>query len=216
MSKSLEKRLEFIKLRGLGDSFDSISAAIGVTKKTLIAWSKKYKQEILEVKGKALEYVIEEYDLAKSGRLKIIAEEIIRIDTELDKRGFTNISTSILIRMKLMALDVIGKILDANKVEIGGEVEIRGSANTYRTILREVMADKDYEAKLISQVLSMADGSANPELRIRYAQASALLSRIGSNEPKIIERYTKAKEELSRIELKNEEKKDDKDITNEG
>lgn len=109
--KSLEVREKFIRLRGIGESFDSISEKLGISKKTLIAWSRLYAPELVEAKGKALDTVLEEYDLAKSGRIKMVAKEIARIDAELAKRDFSNIPTGKLVDMKIKALDTAGRIL---------------------------------------------------------------------------------------------------------
>lgn len=134
--KSLEKKQEFIKLRGFGESFDSISGKIGISKQTLLVWSKKYSQELSEVKLKVLDNVIEEYDLAKAGRLKIIARELHRLDVELTKRDLASIPTSKLLQIKLKALEVVGGILDAKRVEVGGALELNDAASRYENIMR--------------------------------------------------------------------------------
>jgi len=121
----LEKRQEFIKLRGMGESYDKVAEQIGVSKPTLISWSRLYAPELSEAKLKVLDNVIEEFDLAKSGRLKIVAKELARLDAELGKRDLASIPTSKLIQIKLRALEVVGDILDSKKIEIDGNMNIQ-------------------------------------------------------------------------------------------
>jgi hypothetical protein len=143
--KSLEKHQEFIRLRGMGESFDSIATSIGISKQTLLQWSKKYAFELREAKLKVLDNVIEEYDLAKAGRLKIIAKELSRLDVELSKRDLASIPTSKLMQIKLKALEVVGGILDSRRVEVGGSLELNDAASRYEKIMRQcgVIVDDD-------------------------------------------------------------------------
>jgi hypothetical protein len=136
--KNLSKRSEFIRLRGLGESFDKIADKIGISKQTLLSWSKVYSHELSEIKGKVLDNIIEEYDIAKSGRLKIIVKDLTRIDVELSKRDLASIPTSKLIQIKLKALEVAGNILDAKRIEVGGSVAIASDPLArWESIIRE-------------------------------------------------------------------------------
>ena len=121
----------------MGESFDSISKEIGISKQTLIVWSRLYAQELSEAKLKVLDNVIEEYDLAKSGRLKIVAKDISRLDAELLKRDLTTMDTDKLLELKFKALDVVGKILDSKRVEIGGTLVVNDAMSRYESILRQ-------------------------------------------------------------------------------
>jgi len=137
--KNLSKRQEFIRLRGLGESFQSIADKIGISKQTLIVWSRKFGTEIDSAKLKVLDNIIEEYDLAKSGRLKIVAKELSRIDAELSKRDLASILTGKLLQIKLQALDVAGKILDVKKIEVGGTIAVSDPLARWEAIVRQCM-----------------------------------------------------------------------------
>ena len=147
--KKLSKCQEFIKLRGLGESFQSIGDKIGISKQTLIVWSRKFNTELAEAKLRVLDNVIEEYDLAKSGRLKIVAKELSRLDAELSKRDLASISTSKLLQLKLKALDVVGKILDMGKIEVGGTIAMSDPLLRWEDIVTRcgVVPDTGYEVK---------------------------------------------------------------------
>lgn len=135
--KNLEKHQEFIRLRGLGESFDKIADKIGVSKQTLLSWSKFYSEELSQIKSKVLKNVVEEYGIAKAGRLKIIAQDMLRLDTELNKRDFASIPTSKLIQIKLKALEVAGNILDIKRVEVGEPLVVNDAMSRYENILKQ-------------------------------------------------------------------------------
>jgi orotate phosphoribosyltransferase-like protein len=143
--KNLNKRQEFIRLRGMGESYSSISKEIGISKQTLLKWSEKYAHELSQAKLKVLDNIIEEYDIAKSGRLKIIAKDMLRLDAELSKRDFSSISTFKLMGIKLKALEVAGNILDAKRVEVGGSLQIDDTMSRWNAILNQCVKPVEIE-----------------------------------------------------------------------
>ena len=133
----LEKKQEFLHLRGMGESYNKIAEQIGISKPTLIKWSRLYAQELSEAKTKILDNVIEEYDIGKSGRLKIIAKELLRLDAEIGNRNLASIPTGKLLQVKLHYLEVIGKILDTKHIEFGGAVRV--SKDPWQIIMEQCL-----------------------------------------------------------------------------
>ena len=139
------KRQEFLRLRSLGESFDKISAKIGISKPTLLKWSNDFAYELSQAKLKILDNIIEEYNVGKSGRLRIIAEEITRLDVELNKRDLASIPTSKLLQIKLKALEVAGNILDVKRIELGGSVEIEDTMSRWERIMSQCVKPKEID-----------------------------------------------------------------------
>jgi hypothetical protein len=135
----------------MGETFESISKEIGISKQTLLAWSRKFSIEIAGAKSRVLDNVIEEYDIAKSGRLKIVAKDMLRIDAELSKRDLASIPTSKLMQIKLKALEVAGDILDVKRIEVGGSIELNDSISRWERIVREcgIVEDEGYKVKVL-------------------------------------------------------------------
>ncbi|MHB9005175.1 MAG: helix-turn-helix domain-containing protein, partial [Coriobacteriia bacterium] len=74
--KEMEIIEKFIQLRAEGKSFDKIAKLIKVSKPTLIAWEKKYKGEIDELKWSRFENILEKYKLTQEDRIARLAKEL--------------------------------------------------------------------------------------------------------------------------------------------
>jgi hypothetical protein len=111
MAYTNDVKNEFIARRGLGESYHTISVKLGVSEKTLKLWGGKYVDQIRAAKDKGLDVAIDLHNLARSGRLQAVGEEIFRIDAELLKRDLSSIPTSKLIMLKFAGLELAGKII---------------------------------------------------------------------------------------------------------
>lgn len=82
-----EYKEQFIQKRVLeGKSFDTISKELGVSKPTLINWSKELEDEIINLENFEKEKLIEKYKVSKKARLESILELREKIQNEIKSR----------------------------------------------------------------------------------------------------------------------------------
>ena len=97
----LEKKESFIILRAKGMSFQKISDDIGVSKPTLIKWSKDLREEISNFKKIEWEFFLEEHQMLKKQRFEQMALKYRSILTEIEKRDYSSIPTGKLFELLL-------------------------------------------------------------------------------------------------------------------
>jgi transposase len=95
----IEIQKRFVQLRVEGKSFAQIANTLGVSRRTLIDWSRKYQFEIQNQKAIALEALREELVASRETRLRTLAAQLRQIEDELNKRNLAELSTG-----KLFAL----------------------------------------------------------------------------------------------------------------
>lgn len=88
-----ELKDRFVELRAQRMSFVSISKELGVSKTTLIDWSREMREQIANMKAINQEALLEQYSLTKKHKLKILSKQLSAIEKELEKRGLDNVST---------------------------------------------------------------------------------------------------------------------------
>ncbi len=108
-SKQLKE--EFLKKRVLeGKSFDTISRELGVSKNTLLKWSKELKEEIETLENSEKERLIEQYKVSSLARLEAMLELREKILQEIKNRDLEKIPLTYLLK----ALFDIEALLDDN------------------------------------------------------------------------------------------------------
>ncbi len=131
-------KFEFIELRSLGESMQAIAEKLNVSRQTLYNWQTEMTEDLALAKTSRLEALINNYRLATEKRLERYAETLDRIDTELEDRDFSRVSTSVLVRLKIAILQALGK--DVNELErvISFNVSSYEDAHTCNLIKYEV------------------------------------------------------------------------------
>lgn len=102
--KDQDTKNRFIELRAKGLSFSRITQEVGVSKQTLINWSKDLQLEIDNLKRIELEALQEKYFLTAQKRLELFGEKLTAVKEELDKRELSDIPTEKLVDI-LLKLD---------------------------------------------------------------------------------------------------------------
>ena len=98
---SIEAKEAFIELRALGKSFRAIAAELGVSKPTLIAWSRELATEIANAKALRLDELAQRFAVAKAKRLEVFGRRLEAILEELDKRDLSEVPTAALLKLAL-------------------------------------------------------------------------------------------------------------------
>jgi len=96
----IEKRGQFVGLRGKGMSYAKISEEIGVSKTSLIHWSKELKLEISNEQAMELERLREKYLLGREYRIRVNGTQLSQITEELLRRKLNEVPTEKLFDMQ--------------------------------------------------------------------------------------------------------------------
>ena len=97
------ERQKFIQLRAEGLSFEKIARKTGISKRTLLSWSKKYKSEIADLKAGQLEALREQYYLSTEAKVKMWGKIVSKIGPELTERRLLNVAPETLLDMLIKA-----------------------------------------------------------------------------------------------------------------
>lgn len=93
MAKDNTVKQQFIEMRAKGLSFNTIAKELGVSKNTLIEWSREYENDINNLKTIELEALQEHYLISKKKRIELFGEQAKAIIAELDSRGLKDVPT---------------------------------------------------------------------------------------------------------------------------
>ena len=83
----------FIQLRVQGWTYSRLMAELNVSKSTLIDWSRKHQFEIQKSHVIELEALREKWLSSTDDRVKALGEQLHRLQTELEKRDLSALST---------------------------------------------------------------------------------------------------------------------------
>lgn len=92
---------EFIRLRGLGMSYDKIAQTIGVSKPTLLKWNQQCSDEVSNQLYFNVENLLEQYKVFKISRIEALANSLKRTLEELSKRDLSSLPTKDLVSIAL-------------------------------------------------------------------------------------------------------------------
>lgn len=97
----LELKSQFIELRAKGWSYARIARKLKVSKSTIANWSTELEAEIASLRAMELDALYERYFLAKEGRIKLLGEQLKKIQAELKTRSLADVSTEKLLEIQL-------------------------------------------------------------------------------------------------------------------
>ena len=107
MEDKLEVQDQFVELRAKGNSYDRIAKTLGVSKATLLQWSKDLSLEINNERNVAMDAIYEKHKLAKQHQMEMLGIQLGKVREELEKRDLSEVPTDKLITMQLKLLDAI-------------------------------------------------------------------------------------------------------------
>lgn len=107
MEDKLEVQNQFVELRAKGNSYDKIAKTLGVSKSTLLSWSKDLSLEINNERNVAMDAIYEKHKLAKQHQMEMLGIQLGKVREELERRDLSEVSTDKLVAMQLKLLDAI-------------------------------------------------------------------------------------------------------------
>lgn len=90
---TLETKEQFIDLRAKGHSFNQIADQLGVSKPTLIEWSRELQIDIENRRTLEMEALQEKYLVSWEQKMEFIGNEYERLTEELKQRDFSDMTT---------------------------------------------------------------------------------------------------------------------------
>ncbi len=88
-----DQQQKFIELRAQGWTFVRIAQEIGVTKRTLITWSRKFQFEINNLRAIELEAIQANYVATREERIRVLGQRLQAIEDEIKKRDISQLPT---------------------------------------------------------------------------------------------------------------------------
>lgn len=127
--KDTDTKQRFVELRAEGWSFARIAAELGVSKPTLIAWSKELRADLANLRAVRLEALRESYGLTVQTRLEQLGETLKTLRAELSRRNLEALTPRELLELYLRfdhrAADVIQDAIPLESERfLGGEFEL--------------------------------------------------------------------------------------------
>ena len=99
--KPQEMKLEFVRLRAEGQSYDKIAEALHISKATCTAWERELKTDISRLQQEQLNELYSSYGMAKEARIRRIGDTLRRLDDALSEVDLTAIAPEKLLDFKL-------------------------------------------------------------------------------------------------------------------
>lgn len=103
---------KFVELRAQGKSFASIAEEIGVSKPTLIEWSREMREQIQNLHAIHDEALYEKYRVTKEHQLETLSRQLEAVEKELSHRALIDIPTD---RLYGIMLKLIGGLRGEQK-----------------------------------------------------------------------------------------------------
>jgi predicted XRE-type DNA-binding protein len=107
MEDKLEVQDQFVELRAKGNSYDKIASTLGVSKSTLLSWSKDLSMAIDNERNVAMDAIYEKHKLAKQHQMEMLGIQLSNVRSELEKRDLSEVSTDKLLAMQMKLLDAV-------------------------------------------------------------------------------------------------------------
>lgn len=116
-----DKKDKFIELRANEYSFDYIAKELGVSKVTLIKWSKELVEEVNNLRATTRESLREQYKIGRQHRIGVLSAELSKLKDELLNRDLSEVPTPQLLTMYLKVENRIAEIDSGDTVLIEQE-----------------------------------------------------------------------------------------------
>jgi transposase len=175
--QTVRKQERFITLRAEGDSYRTIAKKLRISRQTLTKWEGELSERISEAKRDRLETVYKEYGMFKESRIRSLGERLKRIESELDKRDLSDVSSDKLLDLALKYRATLRE--EYSPLNVGGQGSLSESIKETVEILTtriksgelETNSLKTETASLLSLVKakeSLPPEDTQEELRIRF------------------------------------------------
>ena len=91
--KDQQTQQQFVQLRATGRSFAAIASELSVSKPTLVAWSRKFRFEIQNLRAIESEALAERFLASREAQAQHLADQLRAVESELATRSLADLST---------------------------------------------------------------------------------------------------------------------------
>jgi hypothetical protein len=84
----------FIELRAQGRTFAQLVSELGVSKPTLIGWSRKHQFQIQNLKTIELEALAARWLASAADRVNALGEQLVKVEAEISTRDVKDLTTA--------------------------------------------------------------------------------------------------------------------------
>ena len=103
----INQKERLIELRANGLSLQAIATELGISKQTVINWTKELNTEIQNAKALSLDALYEKHWMSKKARIEMLGGQLSKIREELAKRNFDDVPTDKLMDMQIKLLSAM-------------------------------------------------------------------------------------------------------------
>ncbi len=107
MEDKLEVQDQFVEMRAKGNSYDKIAKTLGVSKGTLLSWSKDLSMAIDNERNVAMDAIYDKHKLAKQHQMEMLGIQLSNVRIELEKRDLSEVPTDKLLAMQMKLLNAV-------------------------------------------------------------------------------------------------------------
>jgi len=100
----------FIELRAQGRTYAQLMTELGVSKPTLIAWSRKHQFQIQNLRAIELEALADQWLASVTERVKALGQQLHRVEAELATREVKDLTTAQLYTLARSLRHQIGEL----------------------------------------------------------------------------------------------------------
>ena len=114
--KKLES--EYVRLRQEGQSIQALSDSLYVVESQCILWEQAHKKEIEQTRFLQTEQIFKDKGLTRINRIETMSKILEKINSEIDKRDFSDVPTDKLIMLGVKMSEFLKTEIQSSSIEI--------------------------------------------------------------------------------------------------
>ena len=114
--KKLES--EYVRLRLEGQSIQALSDSLYVVESQCILWEQAHKKEIEQTRFLQTEQIFKDKGLTRINRIETMSKILEKINSEIDKRDFSDVPTDKLIMLGVKMSEFLKTEIQSSSIEI--------------------------------------------------------------------------------------------------
>ena len=114
--KKLES--EYVRLRQEGESIQALSDSLYVVESQCILWEQAHKKEIEQTRFLQTEQIFKDKGLTRINRIETMSKILEKINSEIDKRDFSDVPTDKLIMLGVKMSEFLKTEIQSSSIEI--------------------------------------------------------------------------------------------------
>mgnify|MGYP003374062804 CR=1 FL=1 len=110
--------LEYVRLRQAGESIQAVSDTLSVLESQCIQWEQAHRKEINQSRFLLTEQICNDKGLTRVSRIETMSKILDKINSEIDKRDFSDIPTDKLILLGAKMSEFIKTEIESSSIDV--------------------------------------------------------------------------------------------------